>query len=99
MSELPNPNGCRFCGVDRETHLQRWAPGVEWHRWAVPTDEQRKARLLARREAVTGAPHRIDVTHVAPGELERMARSGARPSPELRAAIDQARDRKGPDRG
>ncbi len=44
-------------------------------------------------------PHRIDVTHVAPGELERMARSGARPSPELRAAIDRARDRKGADRG
>lgn len=46
-----------------------------------------------------GERHRIDVTHVAPGELERMARSGARPSPELRAAIDRARDRKGADRG
>lgn len=53
MIDNPNPNGCRFCGVDRDTHLQRWAPGVEWHRWAVPTDEQRKARLLARREAVS----------------------------------------------
>ena len=46
-----------------------------------------------------GEPHRVDVTHVAPGELERMARSGARPSLELRAAIDRARDRKGTDRG
>lgn len=50
-------------------------------------------------EEPTSEPHRIDVTHVAPGELERMARSGARPSPELRAAIDRARDRKGTDRG
>lgn len=55
--------------------------------------------VLWEPEETAGEPHRIDVTHVAPGELERMARSGARPSPELRAAIDRARDRKGTDRG
>ena len=55
--------------------------------------------VLWEPEEPASEPHRIDVTHVAPGELERMARSGARPSPELRAAIDRARDRKGADRG
>lgn len=55
--------------------------------------------VLWEPEKPAGGPHRIDVTHVAPGELERMARSGARPSPELRAAFDRARDRKEADRG
>ncbi|AHH20805.1 hypothetical protein NONO_c60290 [Nocardia nova SH22a] len=52
MASEPNPNGCRFCGIDADIHCQRWAPGVGWHRWAIPTDEQRKQRILARREAV-----------------------------------------------
>jgi len=45
----PAPNGCRWCGVDRETHLSRWWPVVNWHQWTEPTNDQRKARLLARR--------------------------------------------------
>ncbi len=45
----PNPNGCRYCGVDRESHLQRYASEVGWHKWIEPTDEQRKGRLRARR--------------------------------------------------
>lgn len=50
-STLPSPNACRWCDIDRETHLQRWAIGVMWHLWVEPTDEQRKARMLAAREA------------------------------------------------
>lgn len=46
---VPNPNGCRWCGVDREDHLQRWAPAVKWHEWVEPTAAQRKARMLERR--------------------------------------------------
>lgn len=46
---IPHPNGCRWCGADREEHLQRWTPTVKWHVWVEPTDEQRKQRLLARR--------------------------------------------------
>lgn len=46
---LPNPNGCRWCGVDKQRHHQRWAPEVKWHGWAEPTGEQRKHRMLARR--------------------------------------------------
>ncbi|MET1075093.1 MAG: hypothetical protein ABWY11_20770 [Umezawaea sp.] len=47
--QAPNPNGCRWCGADREEHLQRWAPTVKWHAWVEPTAAQRKERLLARR--------------------------------------------------
>lgn len=43
--------------------------------------------------------HHIDVTRVPPGALERMAHSDARPSPELAAAIDRARERHGVDIG
>lgn len=46
---IPSPNGCRWCGVDREEHLQRWAPIVRWHRWVEPTAGQRKKRMLERR--------------------------------------------------
>lgn len=48
---LPNPNGCRHCEVDRDTHLQRHHPDVKWHQWEEPTNEQRKERILARRAA------------------------------------------------
>lgn len=46
---IPNPNGCRWCGVDRDEHLQRWDPTAEWHTWVEPTSAQRKKRMLARR--------------------------------------------------
>jgi hypothetical protein len=49
-----NPNGCHWCGEDRERHVQLWHPEVGWHQWVEPTDEQRKERLLQRRDA-TGA--------------------------------------------
>ncbi|MGW5519033.1 hypothetical protein [Nocardia africana] len=39
--------------------------------------------------------HRIDVTLVPPGTLERMAASDAQPSPVLRTAIERARQRRG----
>lgn len=48
---LPAPNGCAACGVDRQDHLQRWAPGFGWHGWIAPDDATRKARMLARRRA------------------------------------------------
>ena len=37
--------------------------------------------------------NRIDVTTVPPGALERMAKSDARPSPKLQAAIERVRQR------
>lgn len=47
----PEPGGCRFCGVDQREHMQRWTRGVSWHVWTQPTQEQIKARMLARRTA------------------------------------------------
>jgi hypothetical protein len=46
---LPNPNACRWCGVDKPSHNQRWAQEVKWHGWVMPTGEQRRQRMLARR--------------------------------------------------
>lgn len=51
--DTANPNACAVCDVDREKHLTRYAPDRSgkpgWHQWVAPTDEQRKARLIARR--------------------------------------------------
>lgn len=54
------PNACGHCGVPESEHLQRWKVGPGWHTWTVPTDEQRKARMLARaaeRRPAAGMPH------------------------------------------
>lgn len=39
-------------------------------------------------------PRRIDVTLVKPGQLKRMRKAKAVPSPELRAAIERAAERR-----
>lgn len=57
--EIPNPNGCRWCGVDKEDHLQRWAPEVNWHLWVEPTAAQRKKRMLERRAPRTRPPEAL----------------------------------------
>lgn len=44
------PSGCRHCGVERRAHFRRWSAGAGWHGWTAPTQEQIKARMLARRE-------------------------------------------------
>jgi len=46
---MTNPNGCRWCGIDKDVHLQRWHPVIKWHTWIEPTSSQRKDRLKARR--------------------------------------------------
>lgn len=43
------PSGCRWCGIERLEHMQRWAELVGWHKWEEPTLDQRKERILARR--------------------------------------------------
>lgn len=48
------PNGCRWCGVEKEKHSTDWAEEVQYHVWVAPTDAQRKARILAR--AAQGQP-------------------------------------------
>ena len=42
-------DGCRHCGLPAREHMQRWEPGPGWHKWAAPTQEQIKDRMLARR--------------------------------------------------
>lgn len=53
-------------------------------------------RPAADEPAASNEPHGVDVTHVPPGTIERMATSGAVPSPEFRAAIERARARRNP---
>ncbi len=45
----PEPNACRWCGVGRRAHMQRWVPSHGWHPWTEPTNAQRLARMQARR--------------------------------------------------
>lgn len=53
------PNGCRWCGIEPRVHYGQWEPRAGWHPWAVPTDKQRKARMLARRAAAGRPPVRV----------------------------------------
>lgn len=48
---IPVPNGCRWCGADRQDHCQRSAPFVGSHGWVEPTNKQRLTRMKARRAA------------------------------------------------
>lgn len=43
------PNGCRWCGADRQDHYQRWTAEAGRHGWTAPTDAQRLERMRARR--------------------------------------------------
>lgn len=47
------PNGCRHCGDRLDHHGWQWHPEVGLHQWVRPTDEQIKARMLARRVSRT----------------------------------------------
>ncbi|MFD5577277.1 hypothetical protein [Streptomyces pseudogriseolus] len=45
---VPNPWGCRLCGIDRRPHgIQATSNGS--HAWQPPTQQQIKTRMLARR--------------------------------------------------
>lgn len=43
------PNACTWCGIGQRDHYRQWTTAAGWHKWTEPTDEQRKARMLARR--------------------------------------------------
>lgn len=52
MKGVPNPMGCRRCGIDQDVHaIQAGRDGS--HTWEQPTQQQIKARMLARRGART----------------------------------------------
>lgn len=48
---MTSPSACRWCGIDQREHAQRWKPPIGWHKWQPPTQQQIKARMLARRTA------------------------------------------------
>ena len=45
----PRVDACRHCAEPERGHFQRWTPAVGWHPWTEPTQEQIKARMIARR--------------------------------------------------
>lgn len=42
-------DACRHCPIPERSHAQRWTAAVGWHGWTQPTQEQTKARMIARR--------------------------------------------------
>ncbi|MGH3379522.1 MAG: hypothetical protein ACRDP6_32785 [Actinoallomurus sp.] len=66
------PSGCRWCGLEEREHFGRWSRAAGWHGWIEPAQEQRLARMRARRaarttsqtEAVPG-PGRPETAHEA----------------------------------
>ncbi|MFF1444179.1 hypothetical protein [Streptomyces sp. NPDC058295] len=58
-------DGCRWCGITKQEHMQRWSRTAGWHVWTPLTQEQILARMLARRNArLTAVPA---VYHAATG--------------------------------
>lgn len=53
------PNACRWCGVERRPHGQRWTRAVGLHMWTVPGDVQRLARMRARSEHLAAKLRRL----------------------------------------
>jgi hypothetical protein len=48
VADMP-PSGCSWCGLAQRDHYSRYVAVVGWHRYTVPSQEQIKARMLARR--------------------------------------------------
>jgi hypothetical protein len=53
---VSEPNGCAHCGEAKRSHGRRYISGVGGHAWERPSDEQVKARMLARRVARSPLP-------------------------------------------
>lgn len=48
-TEAPPPNSCRWCGREEQNHGMTFARSVGNHYYAAPTDKQRLARMLSRK--------------------------------------------------
>jgi hypothetical protein len=53
---VSEPFGCSYCGVEKRSHGRRYIGGQGMHAWERPSDEQVKARMLARRVARSPLP-------------------------------------------
>lgn len=51
-SDLPvaSVEGCRYDGIAKRDHGQRWTAEAGWHPWVEPTHEQVHERARAKRE-------------------------------------------------
>lgn len=49
------PDSCRHCDVPQRMHCQRYVVGIGRHGYVAPTDAQRLARMLGRRNARSAA--------------------------------------------
>lgn len=53
---VSEPFGCKFCGAEKRSHGRRYFGSQGGHMWERPSDEQVKARMLARRVARSPLP-------------------------------------------
>lgn len=67
---VSEPFGCKYCGAEKRWHGRRSVSGLGVHGWERPSDEQVKARMLARRAARLA----VDVAHDA-GRRDRYAKA------------------------
>lgn len=49
QNRVIQPNGCRWCGINKRPHARQWTQEAGWHSWEQPTRDQIKQRMLARR--------------------------------------------------
>lgn len=47
MTRIPEPSGCRYCGVHADDHGERVVPYPGRHRWVEPLRDQRELRVRA----------------------------------------------------
>jgi hypothetical protein len=53
---VSEPFGCTYCGIAQRSHGRQWIASAGVHAWERPSDEQVKARMLARRVARSPLP-------------------------------------------
>ncbi|MEU3945398.1 hypothetical protein [Streptomyces sp. NPDC029526] len=58
---VSEPFGCAHCGAAKRVHGRRYIGGVGMHGWERPSDEQVKARMLARRVASMALPSNLSL--------------------------------------
>ncbi|WP_406444428.1 hypothetical protein OHB14_36415 [Streptomyces sp. NBC_01613] len=63
---VSEPYGCKHCGTEKRSHGRRYVLSAGVHSWERPSDEQVKARMLARRVARSPLPRipELDQAHV-----------------------------------
>jgi hypothetical protein len=50
---VPNPNACRWFGIDQRHHGRQYTNTTGWHTWGQLVARQIRTRLLARHKRTT----------------------------------------------